>query len=177
MNLEADIRWKEKPFCLLNRQARTEVKNQAQIGEYSTGDEIWNTDYPGNQFLIISGKVRLKEKGKSKSLGILKAGDWIGDLLELSGQFKATASNNVVVVCWDAALWTRVSSKKVNHFWNQQRSHYQPQNVNLLWQVEQTQKQEKFSLSWFVPAIWKYHRLLGWLTDKTQFVLQAAFRD
>jgi len=30
-----------------------------------------------------------------------------------------------------------------------------------LWQVEQIQKQEKFNLSWFVPAIWQYHRLLG----------------
>lgn len=30
-----------------------------------------------------------------------------------------------------------------------------------LWQVEQIQKQDKFNLSWFVPAIWQYRRLLG----------------
>ena len=30
-----------------------------------------------------------------------------------------------------------------------------------LWQVEQIQKPEKFSLSWFVPAILQYRRLLG----------------
>ncbi len=30
-----------------------------------------------------------------------------------------------------------------------------------LWQVEPIQKQEKFNLSWFLPAVWRYRRLLG----------------
>ncbi|MCY7275016.1 MAG: peptidase domain-containing ABC transporter [Phormidesmis sp. CAN_BIN44] len=30
-----------------------------------------------------------------------------------------------------------------------------------LWQVEQIQKQERFNLSWFLPAIWRYKGLLG----------------
>ena len=30
-----------------------------------------------------------------------------------------------------------------------------------LWQVEPIQKQEKFNLSWFLPAVWRYKRLLG----------------
>ncbi len=30
-----------------------------------------------------------------------------------------------------------------------------------LWQIEQIQKQEKFSLAWFLPAIWNYRKLLG----------------
>ncbi|XHX80205.1 MAG: type I secretion system permease/ATPase [Stenomitos frigidus ULC029] len=30
-----------------------------------------------------------------------------------------------------------------------------------LWQVEQIQKQETFSLAWFLPAIWNYRKLLG----------------
>jgi len=30
-----------------------------------------------------------------------------------------------------------------------------------LWQVELVQKQEKFNLSWFLPAVWKFRTLLG----------------
>ncbi|PLZ47932.1 type I secretion system permease/ATPase, partial [Fischerella thermalis WC442] len=30
-----------------------------------------------------------------------------------------------------------------------------------LWQVELIQKQEKFNLSWFLPAVWQYRGLLG----------------
>ncbi len=30
-----------------------------------------------------------------------------------------------------------------------------------LWQIDQIQKQEKFSLAWFLPAIWNYRTLLG----------------
>ncbi|MBD2074382.1 type I secretion system permease/ATPase [Phormidium sp. FACHB-592] len=30
-----------------------------------------------------------------------------------------------------------------------------------LWQIEQIQKQETFSLAWFLPAIWNYRKLLG----------------
>jgi ATP-binding cassette subfamily B protein len=30
-----------------------------------------------------------------------------------------------------------------------------------LWQVELIQKQDKFSLAWFLPAVWHYRRLLG----------------
>jgi hypothetical protein len=30
-----------------------------------------------------------------------------------------------------------------------------------LWQVELIQKQEKFGLKWFLPAVWRYRKLLG----------------
>ncbi|CDN15108.1 toxin secretion ABC transporter ATP-binding protein [Richelia intracellularis] len=30
-----------------------------------------------------------------------------------------------------------------------------------VWQVEPLQKQEKFNLSWFLPAVWQYRKLLG----------------
>ncbi|MBV6625046.1 MAG: peptidase domain-containing ABC transporter, partial [Rivularia sp. (in: Bacteria)] len=42
-----------------------------------------------------------------------------------------------------------VSREAVETFWN-----------GYLWQVEQTQKQEKFNLSWFLPAVWRYKGLL-----------------
>jgi len=51
----------------------------------------------------------LREEGADKPLATLATGDWFGDLLEISGQFKAVASSKeVVVVRWDAALWTEV---------------------------------------------------------------------
>jgi ATP-binding cassette, subfamily B, bacterial len=133
MNLEANVRWEEVPFCLLEPQAQIEIKNQAQTRQYKVGDVIWSTDGAENQFLIVSGKVRLRENKKSKSLVIatLTAQEWFGDLLELSGQFKAVASNNVEVVYWDAALWTRISSAEINQFWNYKRSLYQSQDTNL----------------------------------------------
>jgi ATP-binding cassette subfamily B protein len=127
-----NIRWEELPLCLLNPEQQIEVRNQEQIRHCTVGKVIWSTDSPGNQFLIISGKVRLKEEGKSESLAILKLGDWFGDLLGLSGQFQAVASSNdVVVVCWNAALWTRISSDEINRFWHELRSRYQSQDPNL----------------------------------------------
>lgn len=126
-----NLRWEEEPLCLLSPEQQIQVRNQAQTRHYTVGNVIWSTDNPGNQFLIISGKVRLREDEKSKSLATLTAGDWFGDLLELSGQFQAVASNDVEVVRWDAALWTRVSSTEINEFWHKLRSRYQPQDANL----------------------------------------------
>lgn len=40
-----------------------------------------------------------------------------------------------------------------------------------LWQVEPIQQQEKFSLKWFLPAIWRYRRLL-WEVLIASFTLQ-----
>ncbi|HTL88256.1 MAG TPA: peptidase domain-containing ABC transporter, partial [Leptolyngbya sp.] len=41
------------------------------------------------------------------------------------------------------------------------RSTIEPQWDQQLWQVEAIQKQERFNLSWFLPAVWKYRILLG----------------
>jgi len=131
MNLQAYFRWEELPLCLLSREQQIQFRNQAETRRYTPGKIIWSTDSFGDQFLIISGNVRLREDRKSKSLATLTAGDWFGDLLELSGQFKAVASSKeVVVVRWDAALWTRALSEEINQFWNQERSRYQPQDTN-----------------------------------------------
>jgi ATP-binding cassette subfamily B protein len=131
MNLQEYLRWSELPLCLLNPEQQIQVRNRAEICRYTVGNVIWSTDSPGSQFLIISGNVRLNEDEKSKSLATLTAGNWFGDLLELSGQFFAVAKQDVVVVRWDAALWTRVSSAEINQFWFQERSRYQPQDPNL----------------------------------------------
>jgi len=62
----------------------------------------------------------LREEGADKPLATLATGDWFGDLLEISGQFKAVASSKeVVVVRWDAALWTEASCLEIEKFWTQ----------------------------------------------------------
>lgn len=127
MNLE----WDKKPFCLLAPEQQIRLRNQAGTSFYQTGKIIWSTEEPGSQFLIISGNVRLREDGKSQSLATLKPGDWFGDLLELSGHFKAVASSEVEVVQWDAALWKQTSSLEVNNFWLQLRVRYQPIEASL----------------------------------------------
>ncbi len=131
MNLQDYLRWSELPLCLLSPDQQIQVINQAQTDCYTVGNLIWSTDSPGNQFLIISGNVRLREDGKSKALATLTAGDWFGDLLELSGDLKAVASKNVEVVRWDAAVWQNADSIELNRFWQQERSRYQPIEASL----------------------------------------------
>ena len=132
MNLQAYYRWENLPLCLLTPEQQIEFKHQAQTRRYKTGEIIWSTDKPGSQFLVVSGSVRLSEEGKPKSIATLKAGDWVGDLLGLSGQFQAVASSqDVVVVCWDVEIWTISSSLEVDRFWEELRSRYQPIDPNL----------------------------------------------
>ncbi|NJM69565.1 MAG: cyclic nucleotide-binding domain-containing protein [Scytonema sp. RU_4_4] len=89
-----NLRWEELSFCLLTPEQQIQLKNQAETHHYEIGNIIWSTDKPGNQFLIISGKVRLREEGQPQSLATLESGDWFGDLLELSGHFKAVAKDS-----------------------------------------------------------------------------------
>lgn len=119
MNLE----WHKEPFCLLTPEQQIKLRNQAETRVYQIGKIIWSTEEPGSQFLITSGNIRLREDGKS--LFTLKAGDWFGDLLELSGHFKAVASSDVEVVRWDVALWKQASFLEINNFWLQLRARYQ----------------------------------------------------
>ncbi len=74
----------------------------------------------------------MRDEGESRVSTILSVGDWFGDLIGLSGQFKAVASSkDVVVARWDAALWSGVSSVEIERFWYHKRLLYQPQDVNL----------------------------------------------
>ncbi|MDJ0712672.1 MAG: peptidase domain-containing ABC transporter [Prochloraceae cyanobacterium] len=123
-----NLPWEEPPFCWLNLQQQVELKTQAETITYSLGEKIWFTEAIGYQLLVVSGKVRLREEETAKPLALLKAGDWFGDLLELSGQFKAVAaSKEVVLVRWKATLWSEISSPEIDRFWKQLRSRYQPQ--------------------------------------------------
>ncbi|BAY66626.1 type I secretion system ATPase (plasmid) [Calothrix brevissima NIES-22] len=132
MNLQVYLKWESLPLCLLTPQQQIHLRNQAETRQYKTGEIIWSTEIAGNQFLIISGNVRLREEGKAKSIVTLKAGDWFGDLLQLSGEFKAVASSkDVVVVRWNTAIWQEVLSAEINQFWMTLRSRYQPEDINV----------------------------------------------
>src|SRR5919199_690343 len=125
------IPWDVPPLALLSPEQQVHFKDRAETRRYTLGEKIWSTDSPGEQFLVVEGKVRLREEGASKPLATLGVGDWFGDLIELSGSFKAVASGKeVVVVCWDIALWEEALSPEIEKFWNQTRSRLAPSSTN-----------------------------------------------
>jgi ABC transporter transmembrane region/Cyclic nucleotide-binding domain len=117
----------ETPFCLLSSKQQDRVSDQAQSSHYKRGDVIWsNKNSPNGQFLVISGAVRLRDDDRSETLAILQQGEWFGDLLELSGQFKAVASSTKVeVICWDPSLWRQLQVPAIQKFWSRLQSLYQ----------------------------------------------------
>ncbi|MFN7351037.1 MAG: type I secretion system permease/ATPase, partial [Dolichospermum sp.] len=71
------------------------------------------------QFLIITGKVRLREEGENKTVATLQTGNWFGDCQELFTNCKAVAaSKEVVVVCWNLEVWKKFLNPQVDEFWN-----------------------------------------------------------
>lgn len=117
-NVLASLPWNQPPLCWLTDVQQTQLKNQSEIRRYSLGEKIWSQETGGYQFLIAVGKVRLREEGVGKPLVSLQAGDWFGDLQKLAAECKAVAaSKEVVVVCWDSALWAEFSTPQIDQFW------------------------------------------------------------
>lgn len=121
-----NLDWNQPPLCLLSPQQQVEFKHLTQTGFYKLGEKIWSTDNPGKQFLIVRGKVRLRGVGANQSIATLKAGEWFGDLLGLSGQFKAVAASQEVVVAYWNTAWQQATSPEIERFWQRERSRYQP---------------------------------------------------
>ncbi|RCJ18563.1 peptidase C39 [Nostoc minutum NIES-26] len=125
VNVLAAVPWNQPPLCWLTSEQQTRLQNQLEIRQYRIGEKIWTTATGGYQFFIIAGKVRLrtevrnlKEQDVGKPLAALQAGDWFGDLQKLSVEYKAVAaSKEVVVVCWDTALWAEISTPQIEEFW------------------------------------------------------------
>jgi ATP-binding cassette subfamily B protein len=114
----ASLEWEMPPFSYLSPNAQTRFRNQAEALTYKLGEKIWSTEAQNEQFLILSGKIRLREEGVSKPLATLEAGDWFGSLQKLAGEIKAVAaSKEVVVVRWNAALWEEVATPELEAFW------------------------------------------------------------
>jgi ATP-binding cassette, subfamily B, bacterial len=109
--------WNQPPLCWLTDEQRSRFKNHSQVRRYTLGEKIWSRAAENYQFLIASGKVRLRSEGVGKPLATLSEGDWFGELNPSSVECKAVAaSKEVLVVCWNVALWTEVSTPQITAF-------------------------------------------------------------
>ncbi|WP_414514437.1 type I secretion system permease/ATPase [Nostoc sp. PCC 9305] len=114
----ASLPWNQPPLSWLTPEQQSRLENECQTRQYRLGEKIWSNDVGGYQFLIVAGKVRLREEGVGKPIAALDAGDWFGDFQKLSADFKAVAaSKEVVVVCWETALWAEFSHPQIQEFW------------------------------------------------------------
>lgn len=114
----ASLPWNQPPLCWLSPEQQAQLENESQTRQYRLGEKIWSNDVGGYQFLIVAGKVRLREEGFSKPIAALDVGDWFGDLQKLSADVKAVAaSKEVIVVYWDSALWAEFSHPQIQEFW------------------------------------------------------------
>lgn len=126
-DLTINLPWEIPPLSFLNPEQQVQFKSQVEIRRFSLGETLWSTNTPGSQMLVVAGKVRLvPEEGPST---ILKQGDWLGDLLELPGFWKARAADrDVVIAQWRPDLWSLVRSSDLDRFWAVQRDRYLPQS-------------------------------------------------
>jgi ATP-binding cassette subfamily B protein len=114
----ASLPWNQPPLCWLTPEQQSQLENESQTRQYRLGEKIWSNDVGGYQFLIVAGKVRLREEGISKPIAALDVGDWFGDLQKLSADVKAVAaSKEVIVICWHSALWAEFSHPQIQEFW------------------------------------------------------------
>jgi ATP-binding cassette subfamily B protein len=123
-DLLAHIAWEHPPFSWLTAAQQVRLKDQVKSRTYRLGEVIWSTETSG-QFLVVAGNVRLVPNDGKPVL--LKAGDWFGDLLELTDQWKArSASKEVVVLEWETLIWADLSRPEIKQFWTTLRGRYQP---------------------------------------------------
>ncbi|MBD2412874.1 peptidase C39 [Nostoc calcicola FACHB-389] len=146
----ASLPWNQPPLCWLTPEQQSRLQDRSQARQYRLGDKIWSSDIGGYQFFIVAGKVRLRDGRANPSNGLsqerigkpiaaLDAGDWFGDLQKLPADFKAVAaSKEVIVLCWDAALWAEFSHPQIQEFWQ-------------ALPVEREPEKETFSFSPTVP--------------------------
>ncbi|MEH2286748.1 type I secretion system permease/ATPase [Nostoc sp.] len=114
----ASLPWNQPPLCWLTPEQQSRLENECQTRQYRLGEKIWSNDVGGYQFLIVAGKVRLRDEGIGKPIATLDAGDWFGDFQKLSADLKAVAaSKEVIVVYWDTALWAEFSHPQILEFW------------------------------------------------------------
>ncbi|PSB31442.1 peptidase domain-containing ABC transporter [Chlorogloea sp. CCALA 695] len=127
---ELKLPWDRLPLNLLVGEQQIQIQSQAKTESYTTGKVIWSSDLSkGSQFLLLDGKVRLVSSDRTV---VLQAGDWFGDLLELSGDWKARASSkDVVVAHWHSGLWAGLVSDQIEQFWTKTKESYQPPSANV----------------------------------------------
>jgi ATP-binding cassette, subfamily B, bacterial len=113
-----NLPWNEPPLSWLNAEEQSELKQQAEIQHYKLGEKIWSQKLGGDQFFIVTGKVRLREEEENQTVATLETGDWFGNCQQLFADCKAVAaSKEVVVVCWNSALWKKFLNPQLDEFW------------------------------------------------------------
>ncbi|HLO86197.1 MAG TPA: type I secretion system permease/ATPase [Nostocaceae cyanobacterium] len=128
----AAIPWHEPPLCWLNSEQQTQLKNQSEVRQFKLGEKIWAKDTGGYQFLIVAGKVRLREEGASKPLATLTTGDWFGDCQKFYAECKAVAaSKEVVVISWSSAIWAEFAHAEIEQFWLARTTQEQPESFTV----------------------------------------------
>jgi ATP-binding cassette subfamily B protein len=111
--------WNQAPLCWLSDEQKTLLQNQSDILDFRLGEKIWSQEAVGYQFLIISGKVRLREEGVGKPLAALESGQWFGNLNNYPTECKAVAaSKEVLVLRTSTDLWAELSTPQIEEFWN-----------------------------------------------------------
>jgi ATP-binding cassette subfamily B protein len=124
-DLLANLDWNNPPLSWLSPEQQLMLKDRAKPRSCTLGEVVWSTETPGSQFVVLAGKVRLVPSEGSPVL--LKAGDWFGDLLHLTDQWKARAADKEVVVAeWSQPDWELLNSTELRQFWASVRSRYQP---------------------------------------------------
>ena len=114
----ASLPWNQPPLCWLTPEQQNELQNQSETLRFRLGEKIWSQEAVDYQFLIISGKVRLREENVGKPLAALQTGDWFGDLKKFPVECKAVAaSKEVVVVRWNTTVWAQLSTPQIEEFW------------------------------------------------------------
>ncbi|HEY9700809.1 MAG TPA: cysteine peptidase family C39 domain-containing protein, partial [Allocoleopsis sp.] len=129
--LMSSLPWDLEPLCLLNENQQKKIKQKAEIRFYKMGGKIWPNENSEEHFLIISGKVRLRDEMAKKPIATLTGGDWFGDLLNLSGEYKAVASGEVVVICWKVSVWNEITQKKLHEVWQENKEYLVPETPQI----------------------------------------------
>ena len=124
-DLAATLPWEAPPLCFLTPEQQVQFKTKAEVRRYKLGDVLWSSEDAGVQLIILAGKVRLV--GEDNGSRVLQPGEWIGDLLELSGWKARAASNDVQAVQWSSDLWSSLHSPDIDRYWAIARSRYIPQ--------------------------------------------------
>ncbi|AKG22390.1 type I secretion system permease/ATPase [Calothrix sp. 336/3] len=116
----AALPWENPPLSWLDTRQRNLLQADIETCRFTLGEKIWYQDEVGYQFLIISGKVRLRGEETGKPLGTLQTGDWFGDFSPLPVECKAVAaSKEVIIARWHISLWKEISTPEIEEFWLQ----------------------------------------------------------
>ncbi len=123
--------WDEPPLSFLTHAQQLELQQHAEVSRYLIGEVLWSSQSSQHQILVVEGNVRLIQPLGNSTLDgktmLLKPGSWVGDQLELAGQWKArAASHEVILVQWRSQLWHQIESPELQKFWTQMSWHYQP---------------------------------------------------